>query len=450
MLNRIAIEAALPVAQRLDERKLRVLPDQNTPLLSLTMAVDHTLVDNALGNNSDIVAVLQSRSNGDAHRVAKADIIRLASLSIARLHDVTRTTVLPHIKEVAAKVQEYVNARRLEASLPYSVVMREVPPVYSNAALRTLAERYPAASQLDYIVRNIAPITLERVKELCKTGMAGFDSELDVTLSQGNNEGYAEVLQVLTGAKGPQQICPDYLPGVLVTAQALYDAPEPGVQMTLVEYNDQVNRLLARTAALVKTAQLRYDEQEKFGSLYSDRPRESLTVIEVMGKPYRALLEKGLTPEALIGNDMSGRRFKEGELLEKKALLESVYTREMNLRSVKVQAEMAGIVRDAIKVVVGESMIEKQLGEKAADANARLLQLVAKITPQNCDALNLLVEEIICDVFYPETDAITFIRLMNQAGKAVAEDTDPREIALLATIKYVNYWLCRQMGLVSA
>ena len=39
---------------------------------------------------------------------------------------------------------------------------------------------------------------------------------------------------------------------------------------------------------------------------------------------------------------------------------------------------------------------------------------------------------------------------MNQAGKAVAEDTDPREIALLATIKYVNYWLCRQMGLVSA
>ena len=71
MLNRIAIEAALPIAQRLDERKLRVLPAQNSPLMSLTMAVDHTLVDVGLAQNSDIVSVLQSRAGGDAHRVAK-------------------------------------------------------------------------------------------------------------------------------------------------------------------------------------------------------------------------------------------------------------------------------------------------------------------------------------------------------------------------------------------
>ncbi|MNI28337.1 hypothetical protein D3C76_36540 [compost metagenome] len=450
MLNRIAIEAALPVVQRLEERKLRVLPDQNSPLLSLVMSVDNTLVGNDLGENADICAVLQGRAGTDAHRVAKADIIRLASLSVARLHDVTRTTVLPHIKDVAAQVQEYVNARRLEASLPYSVVMKEIPPVYSNPALKQLADRYPQASQLDYVVRNLAPITIDRVKELCKTGMAGFDGELDTTLSLNNDEGYGQVLQVLSGAKGPQQTCPDFLPGVLVAAQALFDAPEPGVNMTLVEYNDQVNRLLGRTAALVRTAQIRYDEQEKFANLYSPEPRDSLTTIVVMGKPYRALLEKGLTPEALIGNDMSGRKFKEGQLIENKAILESVYNREMNLRSVKVQAEMAGIVRDAIRSIVGQSMIEKDLGAEAEVANKRLLELVAKINPQNCEAITTLVEEIICAVFYPETDALTFIQLMNMVGRTVEEDTDPREVALLATIKYINYWLCRQMGLVSA
>ncbi|MNZ83686.1 hypothetical protein D3C78_1024210 [compost metagenome] len=169
-----------------------------------------------------------------------------------------------------------------------------------------------------------------------------------------------------------------------------------------------------------------------------------------MGKVYRDMLDKGLTPEALIGNDMSGRRFTAGQLIENKAILESVYNREMNLRSVKVQSEMAGIVRDAVKGVFGAAMIEQDLGEGAAEANQRLLALVAKITPQNCDALNTIVEEITCEVFYPNTDSLTFIRLMNRVGSTVSADTDPREIALLATMKYINFWLCRQLGLVNA
>jgi len=206
MLNRISIEAALPVVQRLDERKLRVLPNDNSPLMSMAMAVDNSLIDNSLGENSDIVATLQQRTSGDVHRVAKADIIKLASLSVARLHEITRTQVLPAIKELAAEVQEYVNARRIEASLPYSVVMKEIPAIYTNAALKQLAERYPQPSQLDYIVRAVAVVTIDRVKELCKTGMAGVDAELATTLSLNNDEGYAAVQRVLSGQVGINQI----------------------------------------------------------------------------------------------------------------------------------------------------------------------------------------------------------------------------------------------------
>lgn len=450
MLNRIAIDAAFPVAQRLEERGLRLLPAQNSPLMSLTLSVDNTLVDNSLAENTDIVSVLQSRAGGDAHRVAKADIIRLASASVSRLHDISRNQVLPAIKELAGKVQEYVNARRLEASLPYSVVMKEIPAVFSNPALRQLAERYPNPSQMDYIVRNLAPVTLERVKELVKTGMAGFDSELDLCLSMRNDEGYAAVMDVLSAKANVNGINQDYLPGVLVAAQSIYDEPEPGVNLTLVEYNDNVNRLLGRTAQLLRGAMLRYAEQEKLGILYSADGRNSLTQIVVMGKVYRAMLEKGLTPEALIGNEMAARRFTQGQLIENKTILETIYNREMNLQAVKVQTSMAGIVRDALRGVIGTELAARDMGDEAVDANKRLVELTAKVNASNCDDLNTLVTEIVCEVFYPRTDALTFIRLMNRVGSTLAADTDPREVALMATIKYVNFWLCRQLGLAQA
>jgi len=450
MLNRTSIEAALPIAQRLEERGLQVLPSDNSPLMSLTVSVDNTLIDHAFGENADVVSVLQNRAGGDAHRLAKADIINLASRSVCRVHEVTRDTVLPHIKELAAAAQEYVNQRRVEASLPYSVVMKEIPAIYTNAALKQLADRYPVPSQLDYAVRQLANVTLERVKELCKTGMTGVDAELNLTLSLNNDEGYAAIMKVLAGSVGVNQIHVDYLPGLLVTAQAIYGEPEPGVNLTLVEYNDQLNRLLGKTAALVRGQILRYAEMEKLGTLYSIDGRDSLTTIVVMGKVYRRLLEQGLTPEALIGNEMTSRRFSHGQLIENKAALEQVYNREMNLRSIKVQAEMMGIVRTALRNVVGQSIIAKDLGEAAADASRKLAELCAKVNERNCEDLNTLVTEIVCEVFYPKTDALTFIRLMNRVGATVSDDTDPREVALLATIKYVNHWLCRQMGLVQA
>lgn len=450
MLNRISIEAALPVAQRLAERNMRVLPSQNSPLLSVTMSVDNTLVNLDLGENVDIVAVLQGRTSGEQHQIAKADIIRLASLSISRLHDITRNQVLPLIKEVTDRAQGYISERQMEASLPYKVVMREIPAVFSNPALRQLADRYPQPSGLDYVVRNLAPVSFDRVKDLVKTGMAGFDEELAASLSVKNDEGYDVVMNVLQGRIGVQSICIDYLPGVLVAAQAIYDTPEPGVNLTLVEYNDGVNRLLGKTAQLLRGAMMRTAEQERLGTLYSSEGRDSLTKIVVMGKAYRALLDKGLTPETLIGNEMASRKYTQGQLIENKLLLEKIYNREMNLQAIKVQTAMAGITRDALRVVIGQFINERLVGDEAVNATKLFGAMASKINNHNCDSLSTLVAELVTEIFFPRTDSLTMIRLINRVGATLPEDTDPREIALLATIKYINHWLCRQIGITQA
>ena len=448
MLNRTSIDAAMPLAQRLDERKLRVLPAENTPLMSLTLAGGNNLIEQAAGENYDISAVLQASSNSDAHRLAKADIISLASKSVCRLHDLVRGEVLPRIKELAANVQSYVNDRRVAAVLPYSIVMREIPAVFSNPVLGQVVERYPVPSNIEYPARDLAPITIDRLKDLCKTGMAGFDEEVNAVLSLEGDLGYAEILNVLTGRKDVRELGDNYLPGMLVVGQALFNEPEPGVNLTLIEYNERINRILGRAALACRGAISRYKSADQMGTLYSPEARTSLSQIVVMGKAYRKLLEAGLTPEALIGNEMAGRRFTAGQLIENKAMLEQIYNREMNLRAIKVQAEMAGIVRDAMYAVIGLEFTKAE-GDNQAGV-ACMKELVEKINQHNCDDINTLVTEVVCEVFYKKADALTFIRLMNQAGKAMDADADPREVALMATFKYVNRWLCRQIGLVAA
>ncbi|MNP88991.1 hypothetical protein D3C85_13850 [compost metagenome] len=452
MLNSLAIEAALPIAQRLDERKLRILPNDNTPLMSLTLATDNTFVENSLAENADVVAVLQGRSNSDMHRVAKADIVKLASISVSRLHDMIRNTILPHIKRVSADVQSYVNARRVEAILPYSVEMKEIPAVYSNPAMRQLISRYPANPGNEFVLRACGPqLDLDAVKSTCMTGMAGVDSELAVVLSLNNNEGYAAIQAVLHGQIGPRQIHDDFLPGLLVAAQAIYNEPGAGVSMTLGEYNDYINALLGVTAFLANAAWIRYETQEKLGLVYSQEPRGSLTSIKVMGKVYRKMLEQGLTPETLIANEMSGRRFSQGQLIENKAALEQIYNREMNLRALKAQAEMAGHVRAAVRQIVGGELSQAEMEADAREsANKVLLDMVGRIHERNCDDISQVITEVICAVFYPKADALSFIMLMNRSGRSMGDDADPREVALMATIRYVNRWLCRQLGLIDA
>lgn len=448
MLSRIAIEAAYPVMQRLEEKKLQVLPTDDSPLQNLIMALGPA----AFTEGPGVAEVLQARSKDDLHHRAKETVVELASASVARVHDMTRNTVLPMIKEVSAAVEAHVNPRRVEAILPYRITMKEIPQIYSNPALAAMVKRFPApGGNGAYVSRVVAEVTVDRIKELCKTGMAGVDSEIDLTLSLGKDEGYAAIQQVLNGNLALEKAHVDYLPGLLVTAQAIYNEPEPGVNMTMAEYNEHVNRLLIKTAHLIRGAQSRYQIAEKAGTLYTVEGRHVLSNITVYGKAYRALLEKGLTPEALIGNEMAGRRFNQGQLIESKAALEAIYHREMNLRNLKVQAEMAGLVREAIAKVVGDEIRKRDFSVAESEtATIKFRDMLKLINEHNCSDVHQLVTSIVCEVFYPGTDSLTFINLINHCGKQANADTDIREITLMATIKYVNQWLIRQMGIAQA
>jgi hypothetical protein len=290
---------------------------------------------------------------------------------------------------------------------------------------------------------------IDDVISAAKTGMNGVDDDLHALLSLNNNEGYATVMDVLAGRKAFGDIDFDYAAGVMVVAQAIYNEPGEGVRMGLNDYQTEVNKLLQASGAMVLSKIENYRRVRELGTLYLPT-KTSITQAVVMGEAYRALLDKGLTPEALLGNEMAGRRYTAGQLIENKTALEAIYNREMNLRALKTQNEMFGITRDVIntaftiEIMSLDGEVDKQV------LRDRLRLEIDKLNEARCADLYQVITDIACAVFYAESDARSVIMIINRVGVQFGAEADPREIALLATIKYVNNWFASQLLICAA
>lgn len=450
MLNRVSIEAALPVQAKLQERNARLLPKDGTPMMNLMLGVNRNFAGTPLAEDCDMVELVSRASNDTAHNLVMKDLVELASASVGRVLDNARNLVVPHINTLLEQINAAVDGRRLSATSPYQVVMKEIPAVYSNQALLNLAQRYRQDGLTYPAALTLNVMTLDDVINKAKTGMAGFDEELANLLSLNNNEGYATILDILAGRKGFGDTDFDYAAGLLVVAQAIYDEPGEGGNLGLGAYNTAINTLLGAASAMVLSKVESYRRSRELGTLYVPT-QTSITQIVVMGEAYRKLLDQGLTPEALIGNEMAGRRFSAGQLIENKVGLEKIYTREMNLRALRTQTEMTSIYRNSIETVL--RMEINTLDQEDVDKGIlrqRVNDQVALLSEYRLADLNQAVIDVVCEVFYPETDARKVICIINAVGKQFGVEADPREVALLATIKYVIGWIAGQLVLAQA
>ena len=147
---------------------------------------------------------------------------------------------------------------------------------------------------------------------------------------------------------------------------------------------------------------------------------------------------------------MAGRRYSAGQLIENKSALEQIYNREMNLRSLKTQTEMFGITRNVIDVVIRSEIAKAGEDVNKALLLERLKTAIDKLDERNSTDLYQVLTDVVCNVFYLESDARSVIMIINTVGAQFGAEADPREVALLATIKYVNNWIANQLVICAA
>lgn len=450
MLNRVSIEAALPVAEKLKERGIRLLPKDGTPMMSLLLSCNRSGFDLGIAENADLVGLVSERSKEVAHGLAMTDLVKVASECVSRTLDNARNVVLPHIKLLVEQVTGSVEGRRQSATSPYEIVMKEIPAAFTNQGIIGMAERYGVRDLTYPPAKVINIMVLDDIVAHAKTGMAGSDADLANLLSLNNNEGYAQVMDVLAGRKGFGDMDFDYAPGLMVVAQAIYDEPGEGVKLGLHDYNAALNAVIHAAAAMTLTRAANFKRSRELGLLYVPE-RTSITQVIVMGEAYRKLLDDGLSPEVLIGNEMAGRKYTAGQLIENASGLKSIYDREMNLRALRTQSEMFGICRNVIDTAVRMEIAKLDADSVDTDIlRTRLSAEIDKLTEAKCGDLYQALTDIVCNVFYPESDARSVIMIINRVGAQFGGDGDPREIALLATIKYVNNWIASQLCIATA
>lgn len=460
MISRDTLERALPLAQQLEDVSLNVV--QGSPLAAI-MDTCSTYGLHVEGRNfeeldlGEALTYIQDRCNEkddngvNTHHAVVSAFVETSAQSIRQVLDYSRNVVIPDIKAVLEKVEQSVMGVKAAQLEPYVIVQDIDPVVLNNPLLMELVERFSETAARDTGTRELIDLTIDVVKERVATGAAQFDEEVAAALTANNGQGWELVRMVIAGQVALEEIPAVAAIGVHLLAKAIFDNPFEGVAMSLTEYNDRVSLLIEQSGRIVYQELEQIARRKKLGLLYNGgsvpSTRPGVREIHVNQPVYLAMLEKGLTPEALIGNEMLGRLYGDSQLVEKKDELVNQYTREMNLRNVQKSIEDFNLIRRSIEVIIANEIASRADEELVADKGTMqsiLKELISQITERDLVYPAILVRNLVCRVFYAHTDCLRFVTLIDDLGEKYPE-MSPREVVLIATNVYIALWTCSQV-----
>lgn len=455
MLEPSAIAAAIPLSQMLAEKGISLDAHADTPLACIVR--DAPLVGFNPGEASydAISAALLDASRGETHAALLSECIELVTTSVRRTLDFSRNTVIPHVRRVLETFTARLEGLDI-VPLPFTLKFNYLPEIYKLAPGLQFVERWennPSASVPGALtLGTYSPAEIETLAQLTDEG--GFNDSLKELLNADDGRGLSAIADVLSGRIGIANMPVEFsLPLAIVLRNI--ETPKEGVQSSLTAYNDARSVLsnVAAKRALSLIDQLNIQIRNK--SLYKGNFVKELGVIELTGEVYKILLNEGLTSEAVIGNELIGRKYIGGQMLDPKVIeeLTDIYARDYATRKQAVSISKHEHTRKALQAVLredvnmiaekGEFVIE---GDTAEKAWGRLRQFIDALYEHNGLQFEPsgIITAAICVVWYAHTDAARLIDIMFKVEKE-QPGLPAKEVATLATIQYLSEWVGSMM-----
>lgn len=463
MLKTNVLSFAAGMAMTLSDRGVRLAAIPDSPLDRLVRCTSThglyvegvDLKDISLGQVTEYLTERSKMATeGDVpdHDLTTAGLVALAGPAVASQLSLTRNSVMPDIKDVLSQVEATQVGYRNSILEPYRVVQLDRPAVFGNPLLAEMVEKFSETAAEDTPRIDLIKLDVDGVKSLVSTGAEAFDAEMAALLAQEDNTGYVLICDVLSGC-GDVAGLGVYAAGLYLVAKALYDNPIDGVIPGLADFNNALATLIAQSGRVTYQRLKSFDREVSQGLLYADASSISGDCIYVNTQVYLKMLESGLTPEILIGNELLGRPYMASSMLENADALTRVYRQEIGLR--QLQADIEDVAR--LKSIVG-GVVSKMILERADDVlpqgvgrevlQQRLQSYLQTVPKELLECLPVLARDVVIHVFYAHTDARRIINAVDQIGVR-QPGISAEEALFLATTQYVAIWVAKQLTRLS-
>lgn len=456
MLDPNALKSVVALTQKLSSDGLILAPVANTPLALLVHELSIAGIDPEKATYDGAISAIVDCSRDERHNEVRKTYLNGAVSAVRSTLSFTRTEVMPHIRRVLQSYSDMMDSYQ-SGRPPIEFDIKYVPEIYTSHIGRDLIDRWndvPTANSPGAI--NLGSYEPDEILQLVQvTNDQDFNTDMAELLSANGGEGLKQIIEVVGGVRNVTQLDDVYSLPASIVLQAI-SQPKEGVPGTLSNYNANraVMSNVAGKAAMAVLARLGTSIRDT--NIYSSliiRPGEKVVLC---GEVYRDLLEKGLTVEALMGNEILGRPHRGQALLvpENIERMMAAYEKDRLVRQQAAAQDRKANSRKAIMnslradldavVEQGKMVIE---GDDKERAWSRLRTVVDQVLSSEWrDAEPIyLIATCICVTWYAHTDAARFIDIMLDIEKqnpGMAET----QFDFLATLRYISLWVASQIS----
>lgn len=455
MLDPNALKSVVALSQKLSAAGVVLSAVPDTPLALLVHELPTTGIDHEKIGHDELIGQIVDRSRDERHHEIRQTYVQGGVSAVRQTLSFTRGTVMPHVRRVLEAYKASMDSVATGRP-PIEFKINYLPDIYTTGAGRDLIGRWddvPTANSPGAI--NLGTYDPEEILELVKvTNDQDFNEDVASLLNADGGRGLQQIQEVLNGARNVSQLDHVFTLPASIILSAI-ETPKEGLGMNLSTYN--AHRVsMANVAGKAAAGVLgRLGNSVRDTNIYSSLIVKGDGPIELVGEVYRDLLEKGLTVEALMGNEILGRKFRGNSLIDPaniQAMMEA-YEKDRLLRQQAAAQDRKANSRVAIMHCLKadlEAMAEKgefvMEGDDKDRAWNRLRNIVDKIMSsewRDVDAI-FVIATCLCVTWYAHTDAARFIDIMLDIEKQ-NPGIPETEFDFLATLQYISLWVASQV-----
>lgn len=472
MIQESTIEAVYPLADLLAGKGISVYPVQDTPVASLQNSV--VIPDSHENLDLDPIAELMRGSRAPdlageiQHDVVMEEVVKVVSKTVSNNLRVAQSVVNPAVKEAVSDAKDHMAKSQNLDTTKIAVVPVNYGPVWDNPSLAEMISRYDETPmrQTNFYLPVPNDTDPQALRELVMSGASRFDDDLKGLLDNLGDKTLQDIYLAAFSEKPQERMGQledlmnvdgdvarrNWFLILHLFARRMYDNPPSGTPVSLQEYNAHLSNLLAQTGRHLNREMRQREKDTRRRNLIRRWPMFSNNLvfnggieIYVNGDLYNSWLEKGGSPETLMGSMVSDQAKDFDYLIENKARYEKTWERRLKSMETALRMERFNHAMAAIEYAVTKqinALAEDDLIVEREVLHSRLQERLKTLGGKFYDNLYVTVRDVLCYAMFPHTDALRVL----EAIDAVADDypeMDIREAALLGTIEYVSVWVAK-------